>query len=264
MTAKTSARRRAAFLAALAATGNKTLAAERAKVSRSWVTLHGAADPAFRAAMAAAVAGAKARLDGARLSGASGVGPDGRWRAQDGEELAVRGSNGRWTQVARARPRQWTPRVEARFLGALAASCNVKRACTEAGLSHTSAYAHRKRWPAFAQSWDRAIEDGYDRLATAAVAAAGAMLGDADMVPDAAMGPVSFDDAIRLLGLHKRRAIGVGRAPGRAPRRATLDELAPSILAKLELVERARQAGMTPDERAARERELAALRRRDG
>ena len=47
MTAKTSPARRAAFMAAVAATGNRTLAAERARVSPSWVTLHRATDPAF-------------------------------------------------------------------------------------------------------------------------------------------------------------------------------------------------------------------------
>ena len=44
-------RRRAAFLQALAETGNRTIAAARAKVSQSWVTLHRAEDPGFRAAM---------------------------------------------------------------------------------------------------------------------------------------------------------------------------------------------------------------------
>ena len=40
MVAKTSPARRAAFLRALAASGKRALAAERAKVSRSWVMLH--------------------------------------------------------------------------------------------------------------------------------------------------------------------------------------------------------------------------------
>ncbi|PAX07115.1 hypothetical protein [Sphingomonas lenta] len=75
MSAKTSERRRAAFFKALAETGNQTLAAERAKVSRSWVSLHRAGDPAFRAEMEAAIASAEARLDRA-----AGVGPAAKWR----------------------------------------------------------------------------------------------------------------------------------------------------------------------------------------
>ena len=45
-----SAARKAAFFDALRATGNQTLAAEAAKVSRSWVCLHRAQDPEFRRA----------------------------------------------------------------------------------------------------------------------------------------------------------------------------------------------------------------------
>lgn len=47
--------RREAFLAALRETGNRTIAAERAKVSQSWVGLHRASDPAFRRACEKAV-----------------------------------------------------------------------------------------------------------------------------------------------------------------------------------------------------------------
>ena len=45
MTAKFSQPRGEAFLAALRETGNRTLAAERAKVSQSWVQLHRSSDP---------------------------------------------------------------------------------------------------------------------------------------------------------------------------------------------------------------------------
>ena len=238
MTAKTGEKKVAAFLKALAETGNQTIAAERAKVSRSWVGLRRGEDPAFRAAMGQAIAAAKARLNRA-----AGVGPAPGWRTQDGEELTVRGSNGRWTQVARARPRQWTPRLEARFLASLATNCNVKLACAAVGLSQQSAYGHRKRWAAFAERWDQAIEDGYDRLATAVVASAGAMLGDDEMAPEVDMGPIGFEQAIRLLGIHQRRAIGLGRMPGRAARVKPLDDaMRASIWAKLEMVERACRA----------------------
>ena len=47
MSKKITATRCAAFLKALAETGNQTLAAERAKVSRSWVVLHRGRDAAF-------------------------------------------------------------------------------------------------------------------------------------------------------------------------------------------------------------------------
>ena len=40
-------------------------------------------------------------------------------------------ARGRRVQIARARVKQWTPRVEDRFLATLAATCNVKAACAE-------------------------------------------------------------------------------------------------------------------------------------
>jgi hypothetical protein len=158
MTAKTSARRRAAFLQALSETGNQTLAAERTKVSRSWVSLHRASDPEFRAAMDAAIAKARDRLSAA--SGVRGEGRWGRWTFIGGEELVVRGTNGRRAQIARARVQQWTPATERRFLTIVAATCNVRAACKAVGLSVPSAYQHRARWPAFANAWQKAVEDG--------------------------------------------------------------------------------------------------------
>ena len=129
MSAKTSPARRAAFMAAVAETGNRTIAAERARVSQSWVTLHRATDPAFRAELDAALRHARERLrkpaegDGAR--GRLAIDP---WRGAGGAR-----ANGRRTQIARARLKQWTPRVEARFLSALSACCNVAAACARSG-----------------------------------------------------------------------------------------------------------------------------------
>lgn len=237
MAAKMDARRRAAYLAALAATGNRTLAAERAKVSRSWVLKLRTTDPTFAADFDAAVATAKARLDGA-----SGVGPVGAWRARNGEELTVQSGNGRWRQVTRTRLRQWTPRIEARFLAEVGASCNVQRACAAVEMSRQSAYAHRRRWPDFAERWDAAIEQGYDRLAAALVANVGAMLGDTELVPEVDMGPVTVTEAVQLLGRHKRRAMRDRRVDGRTARVRTLAEVTPSILDKIEMVRRASRA----------------------
>lgn len=51
MSRKFSEARLAAFLKAVEETGNQTIAAERAKVSRSWVTMTHRADPEFDAAV---------------------------------------------------------------------------------------------------------------------------------------------------------------------------------------------------------------------
>lgn len=125
MSAKTSPQRRAAFLRALRESGNQTIAAERAKVSRSWVQLHRSTDPQFKADVAAAVGEAKAAFLACRESGS--MTPPKGWGHLDGEELVVRGSNGRRVQVARARLHQWTPRLEDRFLATLAARRPARR-----------------------------------------------------------------------------------------------------------------------------------------
>jgi hypothetical protein len=268
MTAKVSQARRELFLATLRATGNRTLAAERAKVSQSWVQLHRSSDPAFRRACEAAREEAKRALSGPpdRVRGARGscVPPAG-WGFLDGEELVVKGTGGagggKRVQIARARLRQWTPRVEERFLATLAATCNVKAACAEVGLTAASAYNHRKRWMRFAERWDEAVEMGYSRLEAGLLEHAGNMLSGEGPPVFTAMPPMSFADAVRLVHMHKHAARGIGKAPGQRWRPpASLDdpEVRDSILRKLDRFV-ASQA-VSDEQRAADEAEWA-LRR---
>ena len=221
-------------MAAVAETGNRTLAAERAKVSQSWVTLHRATDPAFRAELDAAVASAKASLGklgtggGTAGSGASRMLPAPGWRSAGGEELVVRAGNGRRTQIARARLKQWTPRVEARFLAALAGCCNVKAACAAVGLTQASAYNHRKRWAGFGQRWDEALAIGYERVEGAMLAAAHAMFDPAAeecaVEPDLPVAGMTVDAAMQVLWLHQRQVRGSGKAPGALPQQRSRTE----------------------------------------
>lgn len=194
MSAKITARRRAKFLHFLAASGNLTLSAERAKVSRSWVCLHRSADPAFDAACLAAIAGARAALGHRQARGAVGG-----WGFADGAELVINASNGRRVQVRRAKYRQWTPRIERRFLETLCDTCNVCAAAAAAGMSKSSAYAHRRRWPAFAKLWDEAVEVGSAVIESALIAGAIAYL---EGEPAELGGPVrvnSIGEAIQIL-----------------------------------------------------------------
>lgn len=255
-------------MAAVAASGNQTLAAERAKVSRSWVRLHATGDQAFRAELDAALATARAAID-RRGAGGEGVKPPAGWGGQAGEELVVRGGNGRRAQIARARPRQWTPRAEARFLGALSACCNVKAACAAVGLSPASAYNHYRRWPRFAALWDAALESGYVRIETALVEHAGNMFSPREIAPDCAMPPMTVAEAIQLLRLHHARLIGVGKRPGAERRPPDLARVRASILRKLERFEQAerrRPPAPGADERmiARGARVVAAATQRDG
>lgn len=238
MSKKFSAARKRAFLQYLAETGNQTLSAERAKVSRSWVCLQRSGDSGFDAACREAIREAKTALRSfgtLRTGEAQGERLGDKWKYHDGAELVVSGSNGRRVQVRRARLKQWTPRVEQRFLAALGASCNVKATCAAAGMWPPSAYNHRKRWPAFARAWDAAIEEGEMRLEMALLERGGNLFADPELPEPNPIGEMTAADAIALLKLRR----GLARSGKWARwkwRPRTLDEVRDSILKKLEAV----------------------------
>lgn len=256
MSAKIGAARRSVFLKALAATGNVTVSAERARVSRSWVLLHRNADPDFDNGCRAALRHAQDRLGCAEARK-----PPSGWGHLDGVELVVRGSRGRRVQIGRARLTQISPRVEDRFLATLAATCNVKAAYSEAGVSKGAIYTHRKRWPAFARRWEAAVEDGYARIEMALVENGCNLFSAPEPPPEAPIPPMSVDQAIHLLHMHKHQVHGLGKRPGLTGRRPTLAEVAPSILRKVEAIKRAR--GVSAADKARDEREWARRRPTD-
>lgn len=254
---KTSMARREAFFRALAATGNQTIAAERAKVSRSWIQLNRSTDAAFDARCMAALAEARTGLAaGARTAPAEG------WGMLDGEELVVRRGRGLRTQIARARAGiGWSPRIETRFLTTLAQTCNVKASCTAAGVSKTAAYAHRKRWPEFARRWDAALKEGGMRLEVGLIQRGCNLFSPDEQVLDAdgeRLPPMSVEQALSLLRLHRRRLNGLGKRGAAWRRPRTLDEVRDSILRKLEAIEHARR--LSPAELAADEAQWARRR----
>ncbi|THD36226.1 MAG: hypothetical protein E7773_09940 [Sphingomonas sp.] len=257
MPRKTSPARVEAFFRALAETGNQTIAAERAGVSTVWARRHRAADPVFAERLAATIAAASERL-----RAAASVGPDGKWRMADGEELVVRGRCARRVQIARARPGQFTPRTEARFLKALAQCCNVAAASRAVGLTATAAYYHYHRWPDFAKRWDAALEEGYVRLEMALFEAAGRVFRAVDYPQDVPIEPMSFDQAITLLHQHQLRVHGTGKPQGvrRAWKPKTGDEAFAELAHKLDRMEkmiRAREGGDPAAQPAAVQRSLA-------
>lgn len=242
MTRKFSQARKDAFLAALRETGNQTIAAERAKVSRSWVQLHRSEDAGFKQAMDEAVAEAKAALRQAQGERGEGCKPPTGWGFLDGAELVVRGTGGagggKRVQIARARVRGWSPRVEERFLAALGATCNVKAACAEVGLTAASAYGHRRRWPAFARRWDAAVEEGYDRIEMGLIECAGSFL-SGEGLPDAEpLTGMTVDHAIHLLHMHKHQVHRIGGRPGLRARWPDIEEVRAVILRKVNAMQR--------------------------
>lgn len=223
MTRKFSEARRQAFLDGVRETGNQSIAAERAKVSRSWVQLHRSGDADFDAAVRGAVAAFRASVGTGPHPSSPALGkreksnsPPRGWSHFKGAELVVRGTGGagggKRVQIARARLAQWTADVEEKFLAALAVTCNVKASCAHVRMTPASAYNHRKRWPAFAERWDQAILDGFEWLDQGAVAGTIATF-DKHIAeecvtpqPPPIVEPVSVDQAIRLMRMHERRA----------------------------------------------------------
>lgn len=251
MSAKTSKARTEAFFTALAETGNQTISAERARVSRSWVTLHRSTDPAFKARMEAAIAAARERLlrAGAVTSG-------GKWANINGEKLVLRGSRGRRVQVSRARLKQWTAAEEHRFLAVLSTTCNVKLACGEVGLSVASAHGHRQRWRDFAAAWDAAVEEGYWALQGAMLERATVSLDPKaydhleDWEPALPIAPMTPDQCLSLLHMNKHFAFRTwaqrkglrGWGHNRSAEMSS-DELNESILKKLRVLRIRKEAG---------------------
>lgn len=246
MTRKFGEARREVFLAALRKTGNQTIAAERAKVSRSWVQLHRSSDPAFKRAVEEAVAEAKSRLGShpARR-------PPGGWGYLDGEELVVRGTGGsgggKRVQIARSRLKQWSPRVEERFLTALTATCNVRVACAEVGMTPASAYAHRGRWANFARRWDEAVETGYMQIEMGLIEAAGNLFSSDGPVETGPIRDMTADHAIHLLHMHKHQVHRLGKRPGLRARWPDIEEVRAHILRKVEAMERSDKTRLERD-----------------
>jgi hypothetical protein len=120
--------REVVYLRILADTGNATLAAEAAGVSRTWAYKRREVDLRFDGWCREMVGLAKARLP---------------------------------ARVNRDRPDGWTAAKEARFLDRLQATCSVPLAAAEVGLSAGSAYQRRRVRPAFAAAWDEAERIGW-------------------------------------------------------------------------------------------------------
>ena len=238
MSKKFGAQRKRAFLTYLSQSGNQTLSAERARVSRSWVQLHRSSDTEFDAACREAI------LRYASSAGSAATQDERfgeKWRYHDGVELVVESvvagtggsalrqaqderKPGKRVQVRRARLKQWTPRVEERFLAALAATCNVKAACAAVGLWPPSAYNHRKRWPEFARAWDEAVETGYVRIEAALVEHGRNSFEARGEAPEVKMPPMTVEQAIHLLHMHKHQVRGAGKRPGLRERVMTPEE----------------------------------------
>jgi hypothetical protein len=198
MTAKVGEVRRRAFLRAYAQSGNLTLSAEQAGVSRSWVTLARRSDPAFDSECRAAKAASAERLAAGGCNR-----PPGAWKRRDGIDLVVQRGGRRPPQVVRSSGACWTPRAEGRFLGKLRQCNNIRLACQRAGMTLSSFEAHWRRWPDFRRRVReaRAFAEAYLTALCEAERGGGF---DFEDWPEPNPGP-SIADRIRLARRHKGR-----------------------------------------------------------
>lgn len=251
------AQQNAAFLAALADTGNVRLAARHCGLNRSMLTKRRAKHADFAQNWDAALAAAHARFHlggGIRLPEAHGK----PLAARGGEPTIVRNRRGRF-QLRLAQPGALTRAAEQAFLSALAASANVRLAAAATGFSHATIYSHRKRNPGFAREMRLALERGYDRLEFAMVAAADPQshADDAwrsDPAMDLPLHSLSGDEAIQLLALHQRGVRLGHEAPHKGRRR---NETHAQYALRLGLMWRAAQRRTSEDRAVARAIEYA-------
>lgn len=95
---------------------------------------------------------------------------NGSARAPQTGRVTRPGKKTRKHQIIRTTPgKRWSAQAERLFLEELAATANVRGAAAVAGFSTTALYNRRMRWPAFAEAWAQALEQGYARIETALI-----------------------------------------------------------------------------------------------
>jgi hypothetical protein len=252
----TQRRENEAFLAALHRTGNVRLSAREAGVAYGTIQNRRAGHPDFASRWDIALVDAHARFQGARpLDFASlGSARDARdergaragsaLRTAGGEPLVVRTRSGR-LQVRPAHRGKLTKACEQLFLQALSATCNVRLSAAAAGASPAAFYRRRKRSEAFDREFRLALEEGYDRLEWAAIAAAAPQSHGDDAWREndpPAIPPMTASQALQLLYLHEKSVRQGWERPHRRRRRGESDPVYCARLGAMWQAEKAREA----------------------
>jgi hypothetical protein len=162
--AKAPPRWRRGFFVGLAASGNATLAAKRAGISRTCVYRWRHKDAGFADEWQAALrrfarrAGRHGEPGAARSKPRAKAAP-----ARQGPLIARRTRGGR-PQLAAARASDWNEDKEAAFFAELGASLNVTAASRAAGFASKTAWMRRRADAAFSRRWAAVMEEGRHRL----------------------------------------------------------------------------------------------------
>lgn len=210
------------FLAALARSGNTRLAARELGYHRSTFIKRRNRSAAFAAEWDGALAAAHARLN-APAGGGAGALP-----------RVIRLANGR-LQLRQAPARLIDARARQAFLAALSATANVRLSARTAGFAHSSFYRLRDYDPGIAREMRMALQEGYDRIELALLAAC-----DPDSYRDDAwrtneppeLPLMSNAQALQLLYLHQKEARLWQERPDRRRRRGEGSEYSARLARK--------------------------------
>ena len=164
----------------------------------------------------------------------------GRGAGPKGTILRSSGKDG--PQLIRSGGARWTDEAEDTFLDHLGATNNVTAAAEAAGFTTGGIYARARRDPGFHERMEAARALGYGRVDGLLARAAEDFLAGRAPDPESPFPPMTVDQAIAILKLHRGRQTGEGRRSGWPARPRSLDEVRASILRKLSAI--ARQRGL--------------------
>jgi hypothetical protein len=156
----------------------------------------------------------------------------------------VRASGKDGPQIVRSSGHRWTEESEEIFLDRLAASNNATWAAEECGFSREAIYARARRDPPFAERMAAARAVGYGSVDDGLAKAADDFLAGRPRDPNSPILPMTVQDAIAILKLHRTTQSGgeggSGRRPAWPARRRSLEEVHESILRKISAIARKR------------------------
>jgi hypothetical protein len=239
-------RQNAAFLKALACTGNARLSAREAGVKYGTIQHRRAGHPDFASRWDIALVDAHARFHaaGGKAGPVMGRRAASALRTAGGEPMVVRTKSGR-LQVRPACRGKLTKAAEQLFLQALSATANIRLSAAAAGASFAAFYRRRRQNEAFAREMRLALEMGYERLEMAALMAAAAEShaddawreNDPPPIP-----PMTPNQALQLLFLHEKSVRQGWERPHWRRRRGESDDTYRARLCAMWTAEKAREA----------------------
>lgn len=244
------AERRAAFLDHLRRSGNQAAAARSLGFDRTVPEARRRRDAAFELECRAALEEASRRLAGAADP-----------FAHDGDvafETIRGGRNGR-VQIVATRTGKWSRRAEDLFLDILRDCGNISAAARAVGFSPGLIWQRRRKWAAFAQRMEAALEEaelvlefrlatlGIDRCGAEGEAADKAVAGDA---PRPRLDP---EFALRFLKWREEKRRGKPERGGHVAAPRPIEEMRATILSRINAIKRHRERqrlaeGWTRDE----------------